>query len=201
MGKLPTFAYEKELISKGYQVIVGVDEAGCGALAGPVVAGAVVIPLTSRLGEIKDSKLLSESVRERLYDDVCAKASAWAVGQASVEEIFEIGIRPATYLAMTRAVEQIKDAQAVLVDAWTIPNLKLPQQGIIKGDRLVKSIAAASILAKVSRDRQMRKHAEQFPEYGFEAHKGYGTKMHRDAIKVHGACAIHRLAYKTFHIT
>ena len=201
MSALPTFKYERELHAQGFQVVVGVDEAGCGALAGPVVAGAAVLPLNSRIGELKDSKLMSEKVREAMFDEVCERSSAWAVGEATVEEIFQIGIRPATYLAMRRAVEQIKHAQAVLVDAWTIPELGLPQQGIIKGDRLVKSIAAASVLAKVTRDRQMRTFAEQFPQYGFDLHKGYGTKAHREAIKEHGACAIHRLGYKTFHST
>ncbi len=195
----PTFKIERELQAQGYKWIVGVDEAGCGALAGPVVAGAVIFPLDSDLEGIKDSKLLSEKVRENLYMEVTQRAVSWASGQASVEEIEEIGIRPATYLAMRRAIEAVEQVDYVLVDAWTLPNMKLPQRGIIKGDRTVKSIAAASIIAKVTRDRQMREHAQTYPNYGFEVHKGYGTAVHRQAIKDHGPCGIHRLSYKTFH--
>ncbi len=196
---LPTFKMERELRAQGYQWIVGVDEAGCGALAGPVVAGAVILPLESRLQGVRDSKLLSEKMREELYDEVKEQSTAWAAGQASVEEIEAIGIRPATYLAMTRAIEAITQTDYVLVDAWTLPELALPQRGIIRGDRTVKSIAAASIIAKVTRDRQMRAHAQEHPAYGFDGHKGYGTAAHRAAIKTHGPCPIHRLSYKTFH--
>lgn len=198
--KKPTFKLERTLMSQGFEQIVGVDEAGCGALAGPVVAGAVILPLTSRIGELNDSKKMSEKKREELYGLVTTRAQAWAAGIATVEEIYELGIRQANYLAMRRAVEQIKDAQYALVDAWTIPELQIPQQGIIKGDAKVKSIAAASIIAKVTRDRLLDAYAEQFPMYGFAKHKGYGTKQHRDAIAQHGACPIHRLGYKTFSV-
>lgn len=197
--KKPTFKLERTLLAQGFEHIVGVDEAGCGALAGPVVAGAVILPLNSRIGELNDSKKMSEKKREELYVLVTQRAHAWAAGSASVEEIYEIGIRQATYLAMRRAVEQITHAQYALVDAWTIPELEIPQQGIIKGDAKVKSIAAASIIAKVTRDRLLDTYAEQFPHYGFAKHKGYGTKQHRDAIAQYGACPIHRLGYKTFN--
>jgi ribonuclease HII len=199
MAISPTFLAEQTLLAVGFQSIVGVDEAGCGALAGPLVAAAVIFPLDSRLGLVRDSKTLSERQRESLYDDVIEKSDAWAVGMASHEEISEIGLRTANYLAMRRAIEQIPEADAALVDAWTIPDLAIFQRGIIRGDQTVKSIAAASILAKVTRDRLMLKYAEEYPEYGFEAHKGYATKKHRDAIKKHGPCPIHRLSYKTFH--
>ncbi len=194
----PNFAHEKELIAQGFRVIVGVDEAGCGALAGPVVAGAVVLPIYSRLGELDDSKKMSPQARERLFDLVVERSSAWAVGIASVDEINQLGIRPANYLAMLRAIEQIDGVDFVLVDAWTLPNLTIPQRGIIRGDHLVKSIAAASIIAKVSRDRMMCELAEVHPNYGFDVHKGYGTALHQERIKRYGSCAIHRTSWSAF---
>jgi ribonuclease HII len=194
----PTFHRERELIGQGYRMIVGVDEVGSGALAGPVFAGAVVLPLDSRLGGIRDSKLLSAAAREDLYPLIIERAAAWAVGSATVEEIHAVGIRQATLLAMRRAVESIAGADYVLVDAWKIPGISLPQNGIIRGDRFVKSIAAASIVAKVERDRVMAALAEVYPQYGFEVHKGYATSTHRAAIKEHGACPIHRVGYRTF---
>lgn len=195
---IPTFSEERALIKEGYRMIVGVDEVGCGALAGPVMAGAVVLPLNSKIAKLKDSKLLTPTSREALYPLVIERASAWAIGRAEVEEIAEHGLREATYMAMRRAIAQIDEVEFILVDAWTIPGLKIPQRGIVKGDRQVKSIAAASLVAKVTRDREMMVYAEQYPEYGFDAHKGYGTKAHRAAIKAHGPCPIHRLSYKTF---
>lgn len=197
----PTFQIERELQAQGYQVIVGVDEAGCGALAGPVVAGAVVLPLSSRLGLLRDSKLLNPRQRATLFELICERATAFATGLASVEEIAELGIRPANLLAMRRAVDQIRDADFVLVDAWTIPGISIPQRGIIRGDLTIKSIAAGSIIAKVTRDRIMVEFARQYPEYGFEEHKGYGTAAHKAAIKCHGPCLIHRLGWRPFQTT
>ena len=194
----PTFKIELELMADGFQRIVGVDEAGCGALAGPVVAGAVIFPLDSNLEKVRDSKLLTERAREELYPQITECATAWGSGSASVEEIFDIGIRAATYLAMRRAVEAIEQPDYILVDAWTIPGINTPQRGIIRGDRTVKSIAAASIIAKVTRDRLMKVYADEYPVYQFGVHKGYGTKVHREAITAHGPCKIHRLGYKTF---
>ncbi|NQV90461.1 ribonuclease HII [Candidatus Uhrbacteria bacterium] len=194
----PTFKIERELLTQGYRRIVGVDEAGCGALAGPVVAAAVILPLDSRIGEIQDSKLMNERRREELYPLIVERALAWAVGTASVEEITKLNIRVANLLAMRRAVEEIEDVDYALVDAWTIPGISTPQRGIIKGDRTVKSIAAASVIAKVTRDRIMRELATEFPQYGFEIHKGYGTKIHKEAIVKYGPCLHHRLTYKTF---
>ena len=198
MVKIPTFKYERELLAQGFRAIVGVDEVGCGALAGPVMAGAIIFPLDSGLKLVRDSKTLSYSQREKLYGQICDRATQWAVGEASAEEITKYGLRPATFLAMRRAVEQISEADMVLVDAWEIPKLGLPQRGIIRGDQQVKSIAAASIVAKVTRDRLMERFAQDFPEYGFEKHMGYGTKVHRTAIEKHGPCSIHRLNYRIF---
>lgn len=194
----PTFHRERELAKEGFCMVVGVDEVGSGALAGPVFAGAVVLPTRSRLGGIRDSKLLSITTREALYPLILERSAAWAVGSASVEEIHEVGIRQATLLAMRRAVEQISQADYVLVDAWTIPGISLPQNGIVRGDRTVKSIAAASIVAKVQRDQYMTEQSEVYPAYGFAVHKGYATAAHRLAIKEHGPCPIHRMGYKTF---
>lgn len=195
----PNFAQEKELNAQGFCMIVGVDEAGCGALAGPVVAGAVVLPLHCRLAGLDDSKAKSAKARERLFDAIAEQATAFAVGIASIEEINTIGIRPANYLAMRRAIEQIADVDFALVDAWTIPDLKIKQRGIIRGDHLVKSIAAASIMAKVSRDRMMVELALQFPDYAFDIHKGYGTKLHKECIAQFGPCAHHRTSWNCFH--
>lgn len=194
----PTFYYERELINSGFSAIVGVDEAGCGALAGPVVAGAVILPLNSRLKLIRDSKLLNSTQRFRLFDEIINKAAAWAVGCATVEEIMNLGLRPANYLAMRRALEGIPQIDHVLVDAWTIPHIPYPQTGIIHGDRLVKSIAAASVIAKVTRDRIMLQLSKEYPAYDFHLHKGYGTTRHLATIKEFGPCPIHRLTYKTF---
>jgi ribonuclease HII len=198
MIRRPTFRLERELKALGYRAIVGVDEAGCGALAGPVVAGAVILPLDSRIGRLHDSKLLSARRREEVYEQVVVRSNAWAAGIVSVEEIFEIGIRPATFLAMRRAIEGLPDADYLLVDAWTIPGINIKQRGIIKGDRLVKSIAAGSIIAKVTRDRIMKAMHKEFPAYGFHEHKGYGTRKHRAMISENGPSRFHRLNYKTF---
>ncbi len=195
----PTFQVEKSLWKAGFRLVAGVDEAGCGALAGPVVAGACILPFDSRLGDVRDCKLLSPTAREELFPLIQERAIAWGVGSASVEEISTLNIRQAGLLAMRRAVEALaKRPDHLLVDAWTIPGVELPQRGIIKGDRLVKSIAAASILAKVTRDRLMAELAKAYPAYGFEIHKGYGTAFHQTAIKKHGPCPAHRLTYRTF---
>ena len=186
----PTFEYEKALLANGYRAIVGVDEAGCGALAGPVVAGAVILTIDSEFEGLRDSKLMTEKAREAMFPLVQEQSVAWAAGIVSADEIFKIGIRPATYLAMRRAIEGIENVDYALVDAWTIPEIQIPQQGVIKGDTKIMSIAAASVIAKVTRDRIMREAHEQYPQYEFTTHKGYGTKVHRDAIKEHGACPI-----------
>ena len=199
MKNTPDFKHEKELNSQGFTVIIGVDEAGSGALAGPVVSGAAVLPINSKIANIKDSKLLSEKQREEVYPQIIENAIHWAAGIASVEEIYKIGIRAATYLSMTRAINKIKNPEFLLVDAWTIPNINIPQRAIIKGDLKVKSIAAGSIIAKVTRDRIMKELSLKHPEYSFDVHKGYGTKLHKQAIDKHGACKVHRMKYKTFN--
>lgn len=211
MKSPPTFKVERELAAQGFRRVVGVDEAGCGALAGPVVAAAVILPTDSRIGGIRDSKLLDERRREELYTVILERASVWSIGVASVEEIAMLNIRGANLLAMRRAVEAlnvhfssiekkcvhtvIKPIDYLLVDAWTIPGITVPQRGIIRGDLTVKSIAAASIIAKVTRDRLMAQLALEFPQYGFEIHKGYGTKSHREAIIEYGPCPFHRLSF------
>ncbi len=175
--------------------MVGVDEAGSGALAGPLVAGAVILDNENPILGLADSKLITEKKREALYGEIILNAKAWAFGMATVEEIEALGIRPANYLAMRRAIEKIPDAQFALVDAWTIPQLHIPQQGIIRGDRTIACISAGSIIAKVTRDHMMQDLHAQFPQYGFDIHKGYGTKSHRDAIKEHGPSTVHRMSF------
>lgn len=195
MTAIPTFKEERAFAEAGFLRVAGIDEAGCGALAGPVVAGAVILPFTSRISDLRDSKLLSASKRDALFDLIRIKATAFGIGIAHVEEITAYGIRPATLLAMRRALEQIERVDAALVDAWTIPDISITQKGIIRGDKKVKSIAAASILAKVTRDRMMVEIGKMYPHYGFEVHKGYGTMLHRKAIKTHGPCPAHRTTF------
>lgn len=201
--RLPTFARERALIAQGFTAI-GVDEVGVGCLAGPVVAAAMVLPLNSRIGLVRDSKLLSAAQRERVVVQLAACGARWAIGSASVEEIDRWNIRQATYLAMRRAVEAVIAAWTnapgarspfVLVDAWTIPNLSIPQCGIVRGDRTCKTIAAASIVAKVARDRHMLELDAQYPEYHFARHKGYGTEEHRKRIKMYGRSSLHRATF------
>jgi len=194
----PTFQEERALLNQGYTAIVGIDEAGCGALAGPVVAAAVIFPLNSRLAKVKDSKLMSPKLREELYPQILSKAKAFGVAEASVAEIESFGLRQATFLAMRRALGQINEVDYVLVDGYLVPGITLPQKRIIKGDRTVKSIAAASVIAKVTRDRIMVKYEQQYPEYGFAKHKGYGTGIHQAAITEHGPCPIHRMSFRPF---
>lgn len=190
----PNFSYERQLIALGHTVI-GVDEAGCGCLFGPVIAAAIHLPLNSRIGNLNDSKLLSEEKREEIFARFIELKIPFTVGVASVEEIDKLNIRRASILAMKRAVEAFSGATFALVDAWKIPDLKIEQFGIIRGDRKVKSIAAASIIAKVVRDRLMRDYDKDFSGYGLARHKGYATKIHKDAIRRLGATPLHR---KTF---
>lgn len=193
MKKGPNFRMERLYLSLGKELIAGVDEVGCGALAGPVLAGAVVLPVGARLPLVRDSKELTPTKRDIAYEQIIKVAKTWSVAEASVEEITALGIRQATYLAMQRAIEALAyEIDHVLVDAWTIPNIPMSQTGIIKGDRRVKSIAAASILAKVTRDRYMVQLGEKYPAYGFSVHKGYGTKGHVQALRAHGPCPAHR---------
>ncbi len=176
--------------------MAGVDEAGRGPLAGPVVAAAVILDDTKRIRGLADSKVLTPLQRDKLYDQICEKALCCSVAQASVEEIDTLNILHATMLAMKRAVEGLRLKPAkVLVDGNRIPTIDVLAEAVIGGDALVKSISAASILAKVHRDRLCRTLDEEFPQYGFLSHKGYGTPEHLEALRTHGACRHHRKFY------
>lgn len=188
--------YEKEAYANGYCAVCGVDEAGRGPLAGPVCAAAVILPQDCIIEGVNDSKKLSEKKREALFDVIWGTAVAASVGWASVEEIEEINILNAAMLAMKRAVEGLKPAaDFALIDGNKTPPLVIPAQAIIKGDALSMSVAAASILAKVSRDRLMLKLAKEYPQYAFEKHKGYGTKLHMEKIREYGPSPIHRMSF------
>ena len=188
--------YENEARNNGYQIICGVDEAGRGPLAGPVFAAAVVLPPNLMIDGLNDSKKLSEKKREILYDEIKSLAVACNVAFATEREIDEINILNATFLAMKRAVAGLNlQPDVVLVDGNRSPDLNVPTQTIVKGDSLSASIAAASILAKVERDRLMKNLSKKYPEYNFEKHKGYGTKMHIDLINKYGPCEIHRKSF------
>ncbi len=178
------------------QAICGIDEAGRGPLAGPVVAGAVILPEDCEILYLNDSKKLSEAKREQLYGEIQEKAVAWAVGVVSHERIDEINILQATYEAMRQAIDQLPvTPDLLLVDAVHIPEVSQKQVGIIKGDAKSVSIAAASIMAKVTRDRMMVQMDELYPEYGFASHKGYGSQSHIAAIRQYGPCPIHRQTF------
>ena len=193
---LLTMEKEMEIRAKGFTAVCGIDEAGRGPLAGPVVAAAVILPEDIQLPGVNDSKKITEKKREILFEFVKEHALAYGIGEASETEIDEINILQATFLAMRRAVEALQiPADYALVDGNRIQGLPVPAETVIGGDGKVLSIAAASILAKVTRDRYMRDMAAQYPEYGFEKHKGYGTKAHYAAIKQYGICPLHR---KTF---
>ncbi|HZY18200.1 MAG TPA: ribonuclease HII [Ramlibacter sp.] len=173
--------------------MAGVDEAGRGPLAGPVVAAAVILDDSRRIRGLADSKVLSPLQRERLYDQICEKALCVSVAEASVAEIDTLNIYHATMLAMKRAVEGLRLRPAkVLVDGNALPRIDVLAEAVVGGDAKIKSISAASILAKVHRDRLCKTLHEEFPQYGFAAHKGYSTPEHLQALKTHGACRHHR---------
>lgn len=187
-------AYEKEYDACPF--ICGIDEAGRGPLAGPVVAGAVVLKKDAQILYLNDSKKLSEKRREELYLEIQEKAVSWAVGIAGPERIDEINILQATYEAMREAVSKLSVPPDILLnDAVTIPGLDIPQVSIIKGDAKSLSIAAASVMAKVTRDHMMARYGELYPQYGFAKHKGYGTAVHIAALKEFGPCPIHRRSF------
>lgn len=188
---------EEKLHSNGVKLIAGIDEAGRGPLAGPVVVGIAIMPENSMIEGVNDSKKVSEKKREKLYDLITQEAIAWNVGIADQNEIDEINILNATKLALTRAIDGLKiKPDLILVDALTnINTLGIPYKSIIKGDAKEYSIAAASILAKVTRDRMMREYDEIYPQYGFSGHKGYGTAKHIAAIKEYGPCILHRKSF------
>ena len=193
-------AFERELTAQGMHLIGGMDEAGRGPLAGPVVAAAVIMPLDSPIEGVDDSKKVSEKKREKLFDEIIEKAVAYKICLADEQVIDEINILNATKRAMAECVTGLSvRPDIVLVDAVKLA-LEVPTKAIIKGDALSYSIAAASILAKVYRDRLMREYDKQYPQYGFAKHKGYGTKDHIDAIRTYGSCPIHRRTFIT-HFT
>ncbi|WP_051219493.1 ribonuclease HII [Oceanobacter kriegii] len=186
---------EQQLVEQGLRYC-GVDEAGAGPLCGDVVAAAVVLDPARPIEGLNDSKKLTEKRREALYDEILAKAADFAIARSTVEEIDDINILNARMLAMTRAVEGLGDKpEHALIDGNKLPELDMDATAIIKGDSQVMAIAAASILAKVTRDREMLEMEEQYPGYGFAKHKGYGTKAHLEALQALGPCAIHRRSY------
>ena len=188
--------YEKSAQEKGFRYICGVDEAGRGPLAGPVCAAAIILPDNMIIDGVNDSKKLTEKKREMLFDVIKEKALAYSIAFATVEEIEEMNILNATMLAMKRAVDGLEiKADYGMIDGNKLPPLDIPCECIVKGDAKSMSIAAASILAKVSRDRLCYEYAEKYPEYGFDKHKGYGTKLHTEAILKYGPCEIHRMSF------
>lgn len=188
--------YENHALNNGYEVICGVDEAGRGPLAGPVYAAAVILPKGHIVEGVNDSKKISEKKRELLFDKIISECVSYSVGIATEKEIDEINILQATFLAMRRAVDGLAiKPDIVFIDGNRKPGLDIEEQVIVKGDAKSANIAAASIIAKVSRDRYMLQMAEKYPQYQFEKHKGYGTKLHYEMIEKYGISPIHR---KTF---
>lgn len=188
--------FEKAALAKGYKSVCGVDEAGRGPLAGPVCAAAVILPEGVIIDGVNDSKKLSEKKRESLFDVIREQALSYSIAYATVDEIEEINILNATMLAMRRAIDGLEiKADYAMIDGNKIPPLDIDAECIVKGDAKSMSIACASILAKVSRDRLLYKYAEEYPMYGFDKHKGYGTKVHREAILKYGPCPYHRKSF------
>lgn len=188
--------FEKEALAKGYKSVCGVDEAGRGPLAGPVCAAAVILPEGVIIEGVNDSKKLSEKKRESLFDVIREQALSYSIAYATVDEIEEINILNATMLAMRRAIDGLEiKADYAMIDGNKIPPLDIDAECIVKGDAKSMSIACASILAKVSRDRLLYKYAKEYPMYGFDKHKGYGTKVHREAILKYGPCPYHRKSF------
>ena len=192
---MPDFSIENQVKSKGFKFVCGVDEAGRGPLAGPVCAAAVI--LNEEIEGLNDSKKLSEKKREALFDEIKEKSVSFSIAFASVEEIEECNILNATYLAMNRAIEGLNvKADFALIDGNRVPTgITVPCETVVKGDAKSCSVAAASILAKVTRDRLMLEEDKKYPEYNFKKHKGYGTKEHTDAILKYGLSPIHRPSF------
>jgi ribonuclease HII len=187
---------EKSFYNDSVQILCGVDEAGRGPLAGPVCAAAVILPKETVIEGLNDSKKLSEKKREQLYDVICETAVSYAISFATVAEIEELNILHATQLAMIRAINELDPVpDLAIIDGNQAGDIKFPHETVIKGDASCVSIAAASILAKVTRDRFMVEMSEQYPNYHFEKHKGYGTKDHYNALREFGPCPIHRPSF------
>ena len=194
---MPDYEFEKAAVNSGFSCICGVDEAGRGPLAGPVCAAAVILPAGAAIEGLDDSKKLTEKKRERLYDIIKQTAVAYSVAYGTLEEIETVNILEATYLAMNRAIEGLSvKPDFALIDGNRVPRgIKIPCETIVKGDSKSMSVAAASVLAKVTRDRLMLEYDKKYPEYNFKKHKGYGTKEHTKLIKQYGPCEIHRLSF------
>lgn len=196
MSEVNMWQIEDSMRSNGYQFICGVDEAGRGPLAGPVCAAAVILPRDVDIPGLNDSKKLSDKKRRELFPVIKEKAIAYGIGLASHGEIDDINILQATYLAMERALENMGvKPEMALIDGNRAKDFGIPVRTVVHGDSLSASIAAASILAKVTRDDLMLEMAKEYPQYGFEIHKGYGTKAHYEALRNHGACPIHRMTF------
>lgn len=196
MSKWDMWEIEHGLYSEGFETICGVDEAGRGPLAGPVCAAAVILPRDLEIPGLTDSKKLSDKKRRELFPVIKEQAIAYGVAFASHEEIDKINILQATYLAMERALEQLSVRPDIaLIDGNRAKDFGLPVRTVVKGDSLSANIAAASILAKVTRDDLMLELAEQYPQYGFEVHKGYGTRAHYEALRRFGASPVHRATF------
>ena len=194
--KVDMYKYEKELRARGYTAIAGVDEAGRGPLAGSVFAAAVILPEDEIIEGLNDSKKLTDKKRRELYDVITAEAVAYGIALIDEKTIDEINILQATYRAMEQAVSRLtKQPDMVLVDGNRAPELPAAIKTVVKGDSLSASIAAASILAKVTRDRLMEELDEAYPQYGFAVHKGYGTKRHYEALREYGPSPIHRMTF------
>lgn len=193
---MPDYSYEQAAKDSGFNLICGVDEAGRGPLAGPVCAAAVILPEGTEIEGLNDSKKLSEKKREQLFDIIIEKAVDYCIAYGTLEEIEEHNILNATYFAMNRAINGLKKVDFALIDGNRTPkDIRTPCATIVKGDQKSMSIAAASILAKVSRDRLLLEYDKKYPQYQFAKHKGYGTKLHTDLIKEYGPCEIHRLSF------
>ena len=196
---MPNFEYEERIYSEGFSAVCGCDEAGRGPLCGPVVAAAVILPLGFEIEGLNDSKKLTEKKREKLFDRIKEKAIAYAIAEASPEEIDEINILNASMLAMRRAVEALPvKADFALIDGNCSRGFEIPTETVVSGDAKSCSIAAASILAKVTRDRGCKELDEQYPMYGIAKHKGYPTKDHMNAVREHGPSPIHRKTFLKF---
>ena len=196
MSQIDLWKIEDDYLNRGTRLICGVDEAGRGPLAGPVCAAAVILPPHIELPGLNDSKKLTDKRRRELFPLIQEVAVAYGIGFASQEEIDEINILQATYLAMERAIAKLPVSPAqLLIDGNRAKDFGIPTQTVVKGDSLSASIAAASVLAKVARDDWMLEAAREYPQYGFEIHKGYGTKAHYEALTAHGLCPIHRRTF------